>query len=611
MTIEGSVQVAGFIAPTAPTDVYPTHDAVYGMDGWRSVADAVERNAISDERRRQGMMASQQDTGENWQLNAGPWIHTDADWTLLGSNPIGPAGGDLDGTYPNPDLATIGLATGPIGAAAVIPVVTIDAKGRVTALTSVTAVIPLLTGKVVWVDSVHGNDSTGVRERFDLPFLTIFAAVTAALSGDVVYVRPGSYSEANNIGKNGVSVYTPAGVTVNFSGFLINNPGTFSILGQGDFVGAVSSRFINLTAASNNISVQCRDLITTAGGGTSVFQLNSGSNTVKLRVRNISCDIASNAIFVFGNSWAIAANTLDVWADESISNTSGTALGVIQVRGSAPSYTLRCGRTMSSGGGSVIDTTTFSGGNSPLFLQADTFSAPGGLFATGAAGASASYTVSGRIISASSGSGVNWASAGSLNLQMFTSISGVTSGLNLTAGTVVIQGGPTNVSASGGPGIINSGTNLTGFFHNASGTTSGITLQGGTYNGFFQSISASNGPAVDVTSGATTNAIVASSISTSASNTPALRMTGGTNVLRITGARMTGNGNAPAVQRDIAGGALVIQHCVAIPGGSATNSFTASVATDVIAVTSCSARLAEDSNTTFRVNALNVSTFVQ
>ncbi len=48
------------------------------------------------------------------------------------------AGGDLTGTYPNPTLAAIGSATGPIGSATTTPVVTIDAKGRVTALTAAT-----------------------------------------------------------------------------------------------------------------------------------------------------------------------------------------------------------------------------------------------------------------------------------------------------------------------------------------------------------------------------------------------------------------------------------------------------------------------------------------
>lgn len=51
--------------------------------------------------------------------------------------PTGSAGGDLTGTYPNPTLASVGGgAAGPIGGTATVPVVTVDAKGRVTALGS-------------------------------------------------------------------------------------------------------------------------------------------------------------------------------------------------------------------------------------------------------------------------------------------------------------------------------------------------------------------------------------------------------------------------------------------------------------------------------------------
>jgi hypothetical protein len=55
-----------------------------------------------------------------------------------GGPPSGPAGGDLAGTYPNPTLALIGSAQ-TVGNSTTIPQVSIDAKGRVVGLTGVPA----------------------------------------------------------------------------------------------------------------------------------------------------------------------------------------------------------------------------------------------------------------------------------------------------------------------------------------------------------------------------------------------------------------------------------------------------------------------------------------
>ena len=49
--------------------------------------------------------------------------------------PIGAAGGDLTGSYPNPNLANISTP-GSAGSGTSVPVITIDSKGRVTALSS-------------------------------------------------------------------------------------------------------------------------------------------------------------------------------------------------------------------------------------------------------------------------------------------------------------------------------------------------------------------------------------------------------------------------------------------------------------------------------------------
>lgn len=60
-------------------------------------------------------------------------------FALVGTTPpTGSAGGDLTGTYPNPTLAAIISAGGPTGSATVAPIITYDAKGRLTAVSSAT-----------------------------------------------------------------------------------------------------------------------------------------------------------------------------------------------------------------------------------------------------------------------------------------------------------------------------------------------------------------------------------------------------------------------------------------------------------------------------------------
>lgn len=76
--------------------------------------------------------------------------------------PTGAAGGDLTGTYPDPTLAAAGGgAAGPTGSTSVVPVVTVDAKGRVTALTSASPTVSTLTAPAADL-SMNSNKITGV-----------------------------------------------------------------------------------------------------------------------------------------------------------------------------------------------------------------------------------------------------------------------------------------------------------------------------------------------------------------------------------------------------------------------------------------------------------------
>lgn len=82
--ITGSIPVTGFIAPTDTSDTYAVTDAIYGIDGLRNVADSTERDNISIERRRSGMVVGTINDGKYWRLKNQSWtLGNPSDWELF------------------------------------------------------------------------------------------------------------------------------------------------------------------------------------------------------------------------------------------------------------------------------------------------------------------------------------------------------------------------------------------------------------------------------------------------------------------------------------------------------------------------------------------------
>ncbi len=85
--IPGGVRVGGFMSPTDDTDVYPTHDSLYGKGGSKEVADIAARDAITTDRRREGLLCYCVSDAVTYQLVGGV---TNAHWV-----PFAGGGGGL------------------------------------------------------------------------------------------------------------------------------------------------------------------------------------------------------------------------------------------------------------------------------------------------------------------------------------------------------------------------------------------------------------------------------------------------------------------------------------------------------------------------------------
>ena len=72
--------------------------------------------------------------------------------------------------------------------------------------------VPINTQNVLWVDSMFGDDGTALPNRQDKSYLTIGAALTAAVTtGTTVIVRPGTYPEEGLVVNDNVSLVSEGG----------------------------------------------------------------------------------------------------------------------------------------------------------------------------------------------------------------------------------------------------------------------------------------------------------------------------------------------------------------------------------------------------------------
>ena len=177
-------------------------------------------------------------------------------------------------------------------------------------------------GNTLRVDAVYGNDTTAALDRYNKPFLTISAALSAALSGENVLVNAGTYNE---------SITVPANVSVTGSGAQAVVLQRLNVTSNTTLVTMGSNcRFenftLNLSSSSNVNLIGCdfpTGTSTTAKLRNSIWTVTStavGSNTI-IGVRSAGTSVNPS---VFSAPNAIQRSTINV-----ISSSTGPTRGIL------------------------------------------------------------------------------------------------------------------------------------------------------------------------------------------------------------------------------------------------------------------------------------------
>lgn len=202
-TIPGSISLSGYIAPTATEDTYAVTDETYNRGGYRTVATIAERNAITSDRRKEGMLVKVLADTKFYTLTGGI---LDANWveqvmggsggssTFLGltDTPSAYTGQALKGVRVNATATALEFAD--LAAGGTVTSVT-SANGALTVTTGTTT--PVLTvvsaPKLTTSRSINGIafDGTADITVADSTKVVANAAITAATKTKVTYDAKG------------------------------------------------------------------------------------------------------------------------------------------------------------------------------------------------------------------------------------------------------------------------------------------------------------------------------------------------------------------------------------------------------------------------------------
>jgi len=353
------------------------------------------------------------------------------------------AGGDLTGNFPSPALAAITTAQSNIGSSTVVPVLSVDAKGRVTSLT--TAAISAATTSAI--SSLTG-DVTAIGPGAAAATL---AAITTAQSNvgsstEIPVISIDAKGRVTSLSSTTVSLPYIADVLIVAGG------GGGGGAGGGGGGGVIVQSSVTFIAGSSNT------IIIGAGGagiigtsGSSSPASNSGQNTTAFGFTAIAGG--------GGGAWSTSADN-----QNGVSGGSGGGGGLNNVGA------LNAGGAATSGQG-------FAGGSANHAIATGYGAAGGG--GAGAVGGNATGAIGGAggagILNAFNGSSLYWAGGGGGGTQSASAAAG-NGGIGGGGGGA---NGMTGPSGTGGGSALNSGSNGSSGTNNVGGNGGANTGGGG------------------------------------------------------------------------------------------------------------------------------------